>query len=554
MKSKAPLYALFIDFEKAFDRVPRRFLIDRCRQLGCSGKFLNAIVDMLTSIQMQIKINGELGEPINTSDRGIKQGGLLSPLKFGSFMEQLHELIALNLPGMGPAISRLIVPLLMYADDVTALATSPQQMQHLIKHIGIFCKLFGMKINTSKPFAVIFRKKGVQGQSFSSLAAQCNWEIDGSPVAIKREAKFLGIVMHETKGCMAAPAELAAKGNRAMHAMLALMKGHHINQSAFLCRLFDQLVKPVLGYGCQIWGPDVFSHLWSIEEGNSTVINRRKNALEGVHIDFLRRLGGLPNASPLWILFREFDRSPLHFHWVALCARFWCKAVNTSSQPHENVLLRAAMRENVKLYLAGAECWSSKFLKSLEHIGVISEADLRQCANVDSILMLPITEEHVKGKLANFWMLCRGSVFGSPTDPRSFPDDTPVTFARYMSWVAPEAKPPHLTAFITTHIKHMIVRLRCTSFPLAVQKGRHGRNRIPRSERVCQACHVKGVQEHVEDDKHFLVEFPVYNDIRASFPCIFNEHMTTRSILNFADQAMLGQALHSMLTHRNMLI
>ncbi len=154
INSKNPLYTLCIDFEKAFDRVPRSQLIVCCTQLGCSGEFLQAIVNMLTDIQMQIKINGQLGEPFQTSSRGIKQGGLLSPLKFGSFMEQFHDLIALKLPGMGPKIGCLLVPMLMYADDVTALVTSPEHMNRLIEHIQLFCRIFGMNINASKTFGV----------------------------------------------------------------------------------------------------------------------------------------------------------------------------------------------------------------------------------------------------------------------------------------------------------------------------------------------------------------------------------------------------------------
>lgn len=548
VSTKAPLYALFIDFEKAFDRVPRRCLVDRCKQLGCSGEFLDAIVNMLANIQMQIKCNRELGSPIHTSNRGIKQGGLLSPLKFGSFMEQLHELIRLKLPGMGPTINRLLVPILMYADDVTALATSPEHMQRLIDHIEIFCKIFGMKINASKTFGVIFHRKGVRGQSFSVLSARCKWCINGTPVAIKKEAKFLGLIFHCTKGCMAAPADLAAKGNRTMHATLALMNGHHINQSAFLCRIFDQLVKPVLGYGCQVWGPDVFNDMWKKDDRKDNIINRKKNPLEGIHIDFLRRLGGLPSSSPLWILFREFHRTPLHFHWLALCTRFWCKAVKPSSSPHDNVLLRAAMHDNVKLYLEKEDCWFAKFIDSLVQINVVSHDDLSRCNDIADFMNLHITEKDVKQKLLQYWSSMCNNVFGVPRDPRALPDDTPSTYARYMSWVASQGQPSHLTTFIPTHMKHMIIRFRCTSFPLAVQKGR--RNKIPRSRRFCRAC-LEDLNGPVEDDKHFLIECPIYDSIRTSYRCIFNEHSTPQSILNYTDQAMLAKALHSMLQHRS---
>ena len=149
-KDDNPLYALFIDFEKAFDRVPRQLLIDRCTQLGCSGHFLAAMVKMLEDIQMQIKCNGQLGTPFRTSNLGIKQGGLLSPLKFGSFMEQLHDLVKSNIPGIGPILGKYVVPLLMYADDVTGLTHNPKDMAALIKNIELFCTLFGMKVNASK--------------------------------------------------------------------------------------------------------------------------------------------------------------------------------------------------------------------------------------------------------------------------------------------------------------------------------------------------------------------------------------------------------------------
>ncbi len=81
-------------------------------------------------------------------------------------MEQLHDMIALFFPGMVPKIGNLIAPMLMYADDVTALCTSPEHANHLIEHIQLFCRIFGMKINASNTLAVIFHQQGSQGLSF----------------------------------------------------------------------------------------------------------------------------------------------------------------------------------------------------------------------------------------------------------------------------------------------------------------------------------------------------------------------------------------------------
>jgi hypothetical protein len=549
-----PLYALFIDFEKAFDRVPRELLIDRCKQLGCSGQFLNAMVKMLEDIQMQIKCNGQLGVPFHTSNLGIKQGGLLSPLTFGSFMEQLHDLIKLKIPGVGTKIGRMIVPLLMYADDVTGLVHSPEEMTILITNIELFCTLFGMKINASKTFVVIFHGPRI---TLKKLRKACAWKINGHDVTIKEEAKFLGLTFHHSKGVLLVPKELALKGNKAMYAMLASMKAHHINQSAFLCKLFDQLVYPVLSYGCQVWGPDLLHDRYlSIH----SILDRQKNPLEGVHIDFLRHIGGLPSSCSLWLLFKEFARTPLHSHWLTLCTRFWCKAVDSvlrhenTDEIESNVLLCAAMFDNITLSMSTTNCWVSKFMKALVAIGVISGNDLEACTSVTDFVQLPITESSVKESLDRFWTSTCSSILHEITAPRSMPDDKSITFSRYNAWVASTSGPAHLTAFLPTHIKHMIIRFRVNGYPLAFQSHKLKNKKTPRSQRLCEACKHMHHDPVVEDDMHFLLECPVYNSIRNQYPSIFSNGSLPSIILNNSDQALLGKALHHMLQHRSTMI
>ena len=113
---------------------------------------------------------------------------------------------------------------------------------------------------------------------------------------------------------------------------------------------------------------------------------------------------------------------------------------------------------------------------------------------------------------------------------------------------------PHLTAFLPTFIKHEILRLRCTSYPLAIQMGRRQRDKIPRSMRLCKACFIDNVCACVEDDKHFLLECPAYDFIRLKYDKLFHEGSTPVSVLNFPDQNLFGQVLHEMLQHRSTLV
>jgi hypothetical protein len=80
----------------------------------------------------------------------------------------------------------------------------------------------------------------------------------GVVVPFKDCYKCLGVVLHATKRMFVAVDALAASGNRAMHAILGRCRQQCITQFWFKCGIFDVLVEPIMSYGCQVWGPDVF--------------------------------------------------------------------------------------------------------------------------------------------------------------------------------------------------------------------------------------------------------------------------------------------------------
>jgi hypothetical protein len=47
-------------------------LLERCKQLGIHGRFLSLLERLYETIQMQVVVNGKLGEPIETC-LGTKQ-------------------------------------------------------------------------------------------------------------------------------------------------------------------------------------------------------------------------------------------------------------------------------------------------------------------------------------------------------------------------------------------------------------------------------------------------------------------------------------------------
>jgi hypothetical protein len=84
--SRRRLFVVFVDFKKAFDKVRRDLLLERCRKLGVHGPFLDMLVALYDRVCCQVAVNGELGEAFPTAS-GTKQGSELSPLLFGLFIE-----------------------------------------------------------------------------------------------------------------------------------------------------------------------------------------------------------------------------------------------------------------------------------------------------------------------------------------------------------------------------------------------------------------------------------------------------------------------------------
>ena len=120
------LYAAFLDFMGAFDRVPRALVWDKlCSKFGVKGKLLRVIVDLFTDTNARAMVNGYLTRnfPIES---GVLQGSVLGPTLFLLFIDDLLD--ELQTSTLGIPMWDFVLSVLAFADDITLLSLAKKNV------------------------------------------------------------------------------------------------------------------------------------------------------------------------------------------------------------------------------------------------------------------------------------------------------------------------------------------------------------------------------------------------------------------------------------------
>jgi hypothetical protein len=84
--------AIFLDFAKAFDKVPRRRLIEKLRAIGIEGRVLTWIEEWLTGRQQRVVLQGETSTWEDVKS-GVPQGSVLGPILFLIFIRDIDKAV-----------------------------------------------------------------------------------------------------------------------------------------------------------------------------------------------------------------------------------------------------------------------------------------------------------------------------------------------------------------------------------------------------------------------------------------------------------------------------
>lgn len=233
---------VYLDFKKAFDKVPHRRLMAKVRALGIVGSVANWIEDWLTDRSQRVVVNGSSSEWAPVAS-GVPQGSVLGPVLF---------LIYINDLDVG-----IISKISMFADDTklgTSVADSDRvrDLQRDLDRIGEWSDTWAMPFNTDK----------CRVMHIGRTNAQNRYEMLGQQIQPSNVEKDLGVLissdLKSTVQCL--------EVEKRCHKILGYInRQFRYRDKQTVLTLYNSLVRPLLEYAVQFWTPTLRQDIQRLE-------------------------------------------------------------------------------------------------------------------------------------------------------------------------------------------------------------------------------------------------------------------------------------------------
>lgn len=232
---KRQVDAIYVDFSKAFDKVPHDLAIAKLNRLGLPHWIIQWLKSYLTSRKAFVKIH-DAKSNIFDIPSGVPQGSHLGPLIFVLFINDLCD--------------RLQAGKLLYADDLKLFRVVKTildccALQADIERVSKWCDMNGMQMNANKCKVISFNRR--------RSTVRFEYSLDSNPLERVSSIKDLGVILDSKLRFDQHVAITTAKAN----AMLGFLRRNtqHFDDIYALKSLYCALVRSVLEYGVQVWAP-----------------------------------------------------------------------------------------------------------------------------------------------------------------------------------------------------------------------------------------------------------------------------------------------------------
>ena len=255
-----PVDVVYLDFAKAFDKVPHKRLLAKLHAHGVQGRVLSWFKEWLDDRKQRIVLNCEVSDWESVAS-GVPQGSVLGPLAFIVYINDLDdETIHVSICSK-------------FADDTKCgqVIRSPGDvvtLQKCLDNLVDWSNRWGMQFNVSKCKVMHVGRNN----------DHATYTMGGTNLSTTEAERDIGVKvcsnLKPTQQCTEA-------ANRANFVLFQLTKAFHYRDRHTFVQLYKQYVRPHLEFAVPAWSP------WTAQD---------KNTLENVQRRAVRMVSGLSSV------------------------------------------------------------------------------------------------------------------------------------------------------------------------------------------------------------------------------------------------------------------
>jgi hypothetical protein len=261
---------VYLDFAKAFDKVPIRRLISKLEAAGIRGNVLKWITDWLTDRRQRVIVNGKFSCWRKVLS-GVPQGSVLGPILFNIFINDLDD----------TATARQLLK--KFADDtkigqIIESLSDAQELQATLDRLCEWAATWGMAFNVAKCHVMHVGRHNIGAE----------YTMNGVRLSATTKERDVGVIISDNLK----QADQCKKAAHTASTVLAqIHRAFHYRDRCTYVGLYKQYVRPHLEFATPAWAPGNQGDIDTLERVQERAV-RAVSGLRGrTYSERLREIG-----------------------------------------------------------------------------------------------------------------------------------------------------------------------------------------------------------------------------------------------------------------------
>jgi len=240
LSKKRRIYACAFDCSRAFDVLDRGRLMIKLQLIGVPFSLCQLLFNIFSSLSIRIKSGDILCDPFY-SNNGTLQGDAASPTLFNIFLHDLPHALA----HAAPTLFGTQIPFLQFADDLTVLADSREELEIAISSALCYFEENNLIVNPDKTKYIVFHKGRLPLSDSSVL-------LDSVSIPRVNAISFLGVDFSSQLSYSVYVNKIVKKANLRVGYLFAKLPLQKLPLSCLL-RIFNTYILSIFHYGLPVY-------------------------------------------------------------------------------------------------------------------------------------------------------------------------------------------------------------------------------------------------------------------------------------------------------------